>query len=316
MLTVNLRALVWNADERRPPAPVRLMLAVVALIVSVLLLGLFLSLFFTTTPITSASFGLSFVAILFPGVLAVGLAVVVDRRTIADLGFGFDRDWWIDLGFGLFLGAALMTAIFLVALAAGWVRVEGTLTGGSRGFLAGFTLLTIQFLAVGVSEEIVSRGYLLTNVAEGLSGYTTRFVAASTAVLFSSVVFGAAHLQNPNATLVSTVGISLAGIFLAIGYVLTDELAIPIGLHITWNLFQGGVYGFAVSGLGVSANVVDTVETGPDLFTGGAFGPEAGLLGVFAIILGTFLIIGYVRWRYGEARLAPGLFSPELRWRE
>jgi hypothetical protein len=149
-----------------------------------------------------------------------------------------------------------------------------------------------------------------------LVGYTSRAVAAGVAVLLSSVVFGAAHLLNPNATLVSTAGISLAGIFLAVGYVLTDELAIPVGLHVTWNLFQGGVYGFPVSGLGIDANVVDTAETGPDLFTGGAFGPEAGLLGVLGTVLGTVLVVAYVRWRYGEVRLAPGLFEPDLRWRD
>lgn len=307
--------IVWNWGERRPRAPVRLGLGVVALLATIVLVGFVLA--FALGP-TVPFRGLvsRFASILVPGILAVVLAVVVDRRTVADLGLGIDRDWWLDLGFGLFLGAALMTGIFVVALAAGWVRVEGTFTGGSRGFLAGFALLTLQFLAVGVSEEVLSRGYLLTNVAEGLAGYTPRAVAAAVAVLVSSVVFGLAHLQNPNATPVSTLGISLAGVFLAAGYVLTDELAIPVGLHVTWNLFQGGVYGFPVSGLGIGSNVVDTAETGPDLFTGGAFGPEAGLLGMTAVVLGTLAVVAYVRWRYGEARLAPGLFVPELRWRD
>lgn len=81
----------------------------------------------------------------------------------------------------------------------------------------------------------------------------------------------------------------------------------------TWNLFQGGVYGFRVSGLGVGTALVDTVETGPDLFTGGTFGPEAGLLGVAAVLVGLAVTAAYVEWRYGEARLAPGLTRPDLR---
>ncbi|ELZ30982.1 caax amino terminal protease [Halogeometricum pallidum JCM 14848] len=305
---------VWNWSERRPRAFVRLFVAVAALPVTILLIGLAFSVFpGLFGPV--GGFVTTFISILLPGFVALALAVVVDRRTVADLGLGVDRDWWVDLGFGLLLGAALMTGVFVLAVALGWFRIEGTFTGGPRGFLAGFVLLTLQFLAVGVSEEVLSRGYLLTNVAEGLAGYTSRTVAAGVAVLVSSAVFGAAHFTNPNATLVSTLGISLAGIFLAAGYVLTDELAIPVGLHVTWNLFQGGVYGFPVSGLGVDANVVNTTETGPDLFTGGAFGPEAGLLGMGAVIVGTVAVVAYVRWRYGEARLAPGVFVPDLRWR-
>ena len=306
--------LVWNRDERRPRAPIRLGLGVAALLVAILLVGLA----FSVLPLTGSLDRLlaTFVSILLPGIVALGLAVVVDRRTLTDLGLGLDRDWWLDLGFGLLLGAALMTGVFALGVSFGWFRVEGTFTGGSRGFLAGFALLTLQFLAVGASEEVLSRGYLLTNVAEGLAGYASRPVAAGVAVLVSSLVFGAAHLQNPNSTLVSTFGISLAGVFLAAGYVLTDEIAIPVGLHVTWNLFQGGVYGFPVSGLGIGANVVDTTETGPDVFTGGAFGPEAGLLGMSAVVLGTLSVVAYVKWRYGETRLAPGLFVPDLRWRD
>ncbi|SFR33337.1 CPBP family intramembrane glutamic endopeptidase [Halogeometricum limi] len=308
-----LVALVWNGEERRPTAPVRLILAVVVLFAALVVAGLVVAL--VVGPAGPPSTVVSFAQFVLLTALTFGLAVVVDRRTIADLGLGFDRDWWLDLGFGLVLGGVLMTAIFVVALAAGWVRVEGTFTGGSRGFLLGFALLTVQFLGVGISEELLVRGYLLTNVAEGFAQSVSRGAAAAVAILVSSVLFGVAHLSNPNATLVSALGISLAGVLLGLPYLLTDELAIPIGIHISWNLSQGGVYGFAVSGLGVGANVIDTAETGPDVFTGGAFGPEAGLLGVAAVVLGTGLVVWYVRWRYGEVRLAPGVFAPELRWR-
>jgi hypothetical protein len=100
---------------------------------------------------------------------------------------------------------------------------------------------------------------------------------------------------------------------LAAGYVLTGDLAVPIGLHTTWNLFQGGVYGFPVSGLGVGASVVAVEETGPDVVTGGAFGPEAGLLGLGAMVVGTAAIAAWVRWRTGDLRIDPAVTTPELR---
>ena len=312
---MGLRSLVWNAAEGRPRAPVRLLLAAVVLI------ALFAGWAFVVAPaladVTPFVFrlGLTLVGTAIPGVAVVVAALAVDRRTLADLGLGVDADWLLDFGFGLFLGAALMTGVFLVALAAGWIRVAGLFAAGSApgGFAGGFLTLVVLFLVVGLSEEIVARGYVLTNVAEGLAGYLGREGALGVAVVASSLLFGLAHLRNPNATVVSTLGITLAGVFLAAGYVLTGDLAIPVGVHVTWNLFQGGVYGFAVSGLGVGTAIVDTVETGPDLATGGAFGPEAGLLGVVAVLVGLLATTAYVRWRYGGASVAPGLTRPDLR---
>jgi hypothetical protein len=75
-------------------------------------------------------------------------------------------------------------------------------------------------------------------------------------------------------------------------------------LHLTWNLVQGNVYGFPVSGKTPFATTVIAIEQGgPDVWTGGAFGPEGGLLGILATVIGMFAILGWVRWRYGDLSL-------------
>jgi membrane protease YdiL (CAAX protease family) len=224
-----------------------------------------------------------------------------DRRPMAGFGFHLGRRWWYDLVFGLALGAGLMTGIFLLELAAGWVTVRGVWQTAQPGrpFLAAMVWPLVLFVCVGVYEEALSRGYLMRNLSEGLNfGRVGRRGAIILAWIISSVVFGALHAGNPNSTLVSTANLMIAGLFLGLGTVLTGELAIPIGLHITWNLFQGNVYGFPVSGGNFAPTTVFAiVQSGPDWLTGGAFGPEAGVLGLIATLVGMGLIAVWVRRR-------------------
>ena len=134
------------------------------------------------------------------------------------------------------------------------------------------------------------------------------------AVLISSALFAWGHADNPNATWVSTVNIGFAGVFLALGLVLTGQLAIPIGLHITWNLFQASAFGFPVSGTTfLRTTALVTEETGPDLWTGGSFGPEAGLLGLVAMLLGIGCTLAWVRWRHGGVAIASDFATPPRR---
>ena len=231
----------------------------------------------------------------------------LDRRPLKDFGFHLTGGWWLDLLFGLALGAVLMTAIFLVELGLGWITITGaweTVQPGSPFALA--ILVPIGFfLCVGVSEELLFRGYQLRNAAEGLN-YPALGPrgAVVLAWLFSSIFFGVLHIGNPNATFVSTANIALAGILLGLGYVLTGELAISIGLHISWNFFQASFYGFPVSGFDfVGATFFSVKQGGPDLWTGGPFGPEAGLIGVAAMILGGLVITLWVRLRSGKVAI-------------
>jgi hypothetical protein len=242
----------------------------------------------------------------------------LDRRRFKDFGFHFNVTWWRDLGFGLVLGALLMVLIFVVEWAVGWVTITGTLQSQDPNvpFGVGIVEGLIVFVCVGIYEELFSRGYQLRNLAEGLNFDSVGSRGAlSLGYLFSSSAFGLLHLGNPSSSPISTFNLSLAGLFLGLGFVLTGELAIPIGLHITWNFFQGRVFGFPVSGLTSSLSFVAIQQGGPTLWTGGAFGPEAGLLGLLAMLLGSALIVGWVRRTRGQVvwqtRLAQYL-SPGL----
>lgn len=234
------------------------------------------------------------------------LARWLDRRSWRDYGLHFNGAWWRDLGFGLFLGAALITMVFGIEYLLGWVSVTGTPENGQPQSPFWQLLMSSlsAYVLVGVSEELFARGYQIKNLAEGLNVPRISSKAAVLgAYLLTSLFFGLLHGDNPNSTLVSTLYLSLAGLFLGLGFILTGELAIPIGLHITWNFFMGHVFGFPVSGGDHNLSLIATQQSGPEVWTGGAFGPEGGLIGVMAMLLGILLVWGWVRWIGGRASI-------------
>ncbi|QIN77825.1 CPBP family intramembrane metalloprotease [Rubrobacter marinus] len=321
-----------NEHERRPRAPWRLLFQVfvyfaVQLAFGVLALAVLAlaSGGSSEPPGGGIGLGSSPLALVLGGLLSLVAALVsvwlagrfLDRRPFSGFGLGLSREWWIDLGFGLLLGAVLMTSIFLVELAAGWVRITGTFAtgGGTSSFPLAILAPLVLFLCVGFGEELVSRGYQLKNMAEGLDypGIGPRG-AILLAWVLSSSVFGLAHLANPGSSLVSTINIAFAGLLLGVGYVLTGRLAIPIGLHITWNFFQGNVFGFPVSGMDdIGASFIEISQGGPTFLTGGPFGPEAGLVDIVASVAGSLLIVLWVRLRSGKATLQTSIAEPPVR---
>jgi membrane protease YdiL (CAAX protease family) len=304
----------WNAAERRARAFWRLLGFALLFVLCTLVFGAVFGLAamlaaggrldLEATPFLLAGAA----AALLSCLLSVWLAGrFLDRRNFADFGLQLGRHWWADLAFGLALGALLMSAIFLAEYAAGWVRIDGTFQasqGGGSFFLA-ILAPAFLYLCVGIYEELLARGYLLRNLAEGFGAAALGSRSALVlAWVLSSALFGLGHAGNPNATLVSTLLLMLAGLFLGLGYVLTGELAIPIGIHITWNFFQGNVFGFPVSGTSVrQATFIAIEQRGPELWTGGMFGPEAGLVGLLALLAGSILIMAWVRRTRGAAAL-------------
>ncbi len=230
----------------------------------------------------------------------------LDRRRFSDFGFHFSPHWWFDFVFGLVLGAVLILGIFVLELMAGWVTIAGLLEAGTSDMPFGWLALggLVVFIIVGIEEELLSRGYQLRNIAEGLhSPRRDPAVAVLAAWVLSATIFGMLHAMNPNATILSTAMLVVAGLFLGLGYILTGELAIPIGLHITWNYFEGFVFGFPVSGIPPIASFIAIEQNGPEILTGGRFGPEAGLVGLVWTLAGGVLTALWVRYRYGSVRI-------------
>lgn len=214
----------------------------------------------------------------------------IDRRSISSLGLRVDIFAAKDILAGIGITFVIMALIFVAMSAVGWLTFEGFAwqTEPVTQALGNATLFLIIFILVGWNEELLSRGYHLQTIASGTNLFW--------GVMLSSGVFGLLHIGNPGATWVSTLGIFLAGLFLAYGYLRTRQLWLSIGLHIGWNFFEGVVFGFPVSGLDIYPLTRIRVQ-GPEMWTGGAFGPEAGLIVLPALLVGASLIFLYTRNR-------------------
>ncbi len=186
------------------------------------------------------------------------------------LGLTFDRVAAMDVFGGSLIGTLVMAGIFFVEQILVLIHVTGT---RSLDFscLVGF----LWFLPGASAEELFSRGFILNGLFMLLPGKQNRWVA----VAVSAIVSGFLHAINPHASALSVLGNTLGGVVYILAYLRSGRLWLGIGLHFAWNFVQGTILGFPVSG-----NMSPAILTQPIpsniILTGGAYGPEAGLIGM------------------------------------
>jgi CAAX protease family protein len=241
--------------------------------------------------------------------LILALSVwLFQRKRLRDIGLDPARAI-SDTARGFLLGAALLTTVVGVLALLGSYRIIGWAPlpeGIGRGALLGQMLFFL--LAVAIFEELSVRGIVFRLLEQGVGTWV--------AIVVSACFFGFGHRSNPGATLLSGVAIAIeAGALFAASYVATRSLWVPLGLHWAWNFFEGPVWGTRVSGMDLST-LVRADLPGPRLLTGGAFGPEAGVVAmVLGAALGTaFLVVavrreqivtpGWMRWIASRVRSA------------
>ena len=285
--------ILLSPDERRLRLFWRLAVTFIMLMIFIVVFGIPAVILTGPAALTIDETGLLINAVVFT--LAATLTIFlarrwVDRRSFVSLGLHWDRYAWRDILAGIGISGLMIGLVFLIELAAGWLRFEAFAwqLQPASAVLRGLLLMLATFILVGWTEELISRGYLLQNLEEAFN--------LLWAVVISSLVFGLAHVANPNFSVAATVGLFLAGLFLAYGYVSTRALWLPIGLHIGWNFFEGTVFGFPVSGA-ESFKLIYQSVSGPVLFTGGSFGPEAGLVLLPGLLFGAGAIYLYTLGR-------------------
>ncbi len=203
---------------------------------------------------------------------------IVEGRPVTELSKGIVKYNILGIGIGVTFISMIMGILALLGL----YRIDG--------LNANSAVLQILYMSLvaGVVEEILLRGYFFRFVEEALGTWLS--------VALSALLFGFLHAWNPNASFISSLSIALtAGVVLALLFAITRNLWIVIGMHYAWNFTLGGVYGAPVSG-GEAQRFFNGILEGPELLTGGEFGPEASVITVVVFsILAVYLVFRAIK---------------------
>lgn len=222
--------------------------------------------------------------------LAAGWVMMrgVEHRPFGAVGFAVGRTAVGETVVGTGIGGALLGMVVLLVAVTGGARWVPD--GGTVAEYLEFAAATLGFFAVAAAvEEVLFRGYPFQVLERELGAWT--------AVVATSLLFGAAHGSNPNVGPLAVANIVLAGALLAVAYLRTRSLWFATAVHLGWNWTMATLLDLPVSGLEWDTPLYTGVETGPDWWTGGSFGPEAGLAATLVLLAGTAWLLRTPRLR-------------------
>jgi membrane protease YdiL (CAAX protease family) len=219
---------------------------------------------------------------------AVANAVAVriwERGRLSDIGLGWNQASRHNLGVGAAAGVCAALLVVGLPLLTGAARIEWEAAPSFHWPTFFFVSLVLLFGAVG--EEMLFRGYGFQVLVNALGPYAT--------ILPVSIVFGFAHAANSHATGLGIFNTVAWGVIFGVAFLRSGDLWLPIGLHFGWN-WTLPVFGANLSGFKMVAGGYAMRWSAGPLWSGGEYGPEAGLLTSLVVIpLMVFLFRGPVR---------------------
>ena len=198
------------------------------------------------------------------------------------LGLALNRRSIVHLLIGLFIGAIAIASVFFAEWSVGFLQIAKFNT------MSALTDGCLYFIAKPFIEEFAFRCAILGALLLWIH-------KKSIAVVLSAIIFGGLHASNANAGFISIFSTMLGGIAYGYAFIAAERIWFPVGLHIAWNYFQARVFGFILSGqFNGSPSFIQQHGSGPALLTGGAYGPEGGIIAIGARILVIGLIAAWI----------------------
>lgn len=183
-----------------------------------------------------------------------------------------------NLSIGILIGVVLQSLTILVIYVTGGFSIIAV---NPVSFI--IIPLTVAFTAA-ILEEILIRGILFRVLEEKLGSYI--------ALAISAIIFGALHLTNPGATLVSALCVAIeAGVLLGAAFMYSRNLWFPIAIHFAWNFMQSGIFGAITSGTEKAESLLVTKIEGSVWITGGEFGPEGSFQAIIFCSIASVILL-------------------------
>lgn len=209
----------------------------------------------------------------------------LERLPWRALGLTLHTHWGRDFVIGSLIGVASLALATGIAALAGGLRFNASPRTMLMQVVQTLVLSAVLFIFAALAEEALFRGYPLQTLV--------RANLAWLAILLTSLPFAAIHLQNPNVVRGFTfINTALAGVWLAVAYLRTRSLWLPLGVHWAWNWAMGSLFGLPVSGITTIAPnpLLHGTDLGPAWLTGGSYGIEGGVACTIALIVSTLFI--------------------------
>lgn len=207
---------------------------------------------------------------------------IFEKKKVSEMGLTNFKKGYKEFISGLLFGAIAISIVAIILLLMGNVRLVNSVSKPqlSVALLEGLIL----FIFVGFGEEILGRAYIMSVLKQTRNKWIV--------LIISSVIFAILHLGNNGISILAFINLFLVGLLFGYMFMKSKNIWMSIGYHITWNYFQGYIWGFQVSGI-TTSGLYKIENINNNIINGGLFGPEGGLIVTIVTCIAFYIVYKY-----------------------